>query len=169
MDEHRVGLHPILRAAWAPKGVPFVCPVNTQYEWVYIYAFVNPESGESRFWLVPVLNKQAYQAVLNAFAESVGASEKHHILLVEDNGGFHVPSESGNPSGLEIVRLPPYSPELQPTERAWQLTDQPLVNKSFDSLEELLEILGERCKELENRPDLITEHTLFHWWPLCRN
>ena len=38
------------------------------------------------------------------------------------------------PQGIYLEPLPPYSPELQPAERLWQLSDEPLVNKSFDTL-----------------------------------
>lgn len=70
MDEHRIGLLPISAGIWAPTGQTPLRPVQPRYEWLYIYAFVNPETGESRFWLVPALNKDAYQAVMAAFAES---------------------------------------------------------------------------------------------------
>ncbi|MFB9081261.1 transposase [Deinococcus wulumuqiensis] len=137
--------------------------------WLYIYAFVNPESGESRFYLVPVLNKDAYQAVMAAFAQSVGAGPEHHVLVVEDGGGFHVPALQGHPAGIQTVTLPPYSPELQPVERLWKLTDATLANQCFESLDDLQTTLGEQCAWLETQPDLLTRHTLFHWWPLCRN
>ncbi len=71
MDEHRLGLKPILRTAWAPTGQPLVCPVHPRYEWLYIYAFVHPETGESRFWIVPTLDKQADQLVIESFAKTM--------------------------------------------------------------------------------------------------
>lgn len=169
MDEHRLGLKPILRTIWAPTGEPLTAAVNPRYEWLYIYAFANPETGESRFYLVPVLNKQAYQAVMAAFAESVGAGKDHHVLVVEDGGGFHVPAPQGHPIGLETITLPPYSPELQPAERLWVLTDATVANQCFDSLDELEAVLGKQCAWLETQPDLITQQILYHWWPLCMN
>jgi hypothetical protein len=33
----------------------------------------------------------------------------------------------------------------------------------------LEEVVGEQCKWLETQPDLITQQTLFHWWPLYGN
>lgn len=169
LDEHRLGLKPILRPIWAPTGQPLTATVHPRYEWLYIYAFVNPESGESRFYLVPVLNKDAYQAVMAAFAQSVGAGPEHHVLVVEDGGGFHVPALQGHPVGIQTVTLPPYSPELQPVERLWKLTDATLANQCFESLDDLQTKLGEQCAWLETQPDLLTRHTLFHWWPLYRN
>ncbi|THF68171.1 hypothetical protein E7T06_17715 [Deinococcus sp. Arct2-2] len=107
----------MLRTAWAPTGRPFVCPVYPRYEWLYVYAFVNPETSKRRFWIVPTLNQQAYGLVMTAVAQSVGAGQDHHVLIVEDNGGFHVPTPQGHPQEIEIVRLPPYAPERQPVER----------------------------------------------------
>ena len=169
MDEHRIGLKPILRRVWAPTGQPLICPVQPRYEWLYIYAFVCPESGESRFWLVPEVSKGAYQAVMTAFAQSVDAGPDHHVVVVEDGAGFHVCDDDGWPAGLQRVTLPPYSPELQPAERLWALTDATVANTWFESLDALIEVLGRQCAWLETQHDLLTRHTLFHWWPLCRN
>ena len=169
MDEHRIGLKPISRPVWAPTGQALTRPVQPRYEWLYLYAFVCPESGEARLWLVPEVTKVAYQLVLDAFATSLGAGADHHILLVEDGAGFHVPAAQGHPPGIEVVTLPPYSPELQPAERLWALTDVPLVNRCFDSLEALRAVLAPHCAWLETQRDRITQQTLFHWWPLCTN
>ena len=47
MDEHRIGLKPILRRVWAPKGTPVRAVVAPRYEWMYVYGFVHPQSGET--------------------------------------------------------------------------------------------------------------------------
>lgn len=169
MDEHRLGLKPILRTMWAPTGKPLVCPVQPRYEWLYIYAFVNPETGESRFWLVPEVTKVAYQLVMDAFATSVGAGEDHHVLVVEDGAGFHVPPAEGHPPGLQTITIPAYSPELQPVERLWDLTDERVANRWFETMEDFTDAVAQQCAWLETQPDLLTQHTLFHWWPLLRN
>lgn len=169
MDEHRLGLKPILRTMWAPTGQPLVRPVQPRYEWLYIYAFVNPETGESRFWLVPEVNKVAYQLVMAAFAASVGAGEDHHVLVVEDGAGFHVPPLEGQPPGIQTITTPPYSPELQPAERLWNLTDAQVANRWFETMDDFTEAVAKQCAWLETQPDLLTRQTLFHWWPLLRN
>jgi len=40
MDEHRIGLKPILRRVWAPKGATVKAPVAQRYEWMYVFADV---------------------------------------------------------------------------------------------------------------------------------
>jgi len=42
MDEHRVGLQPVLRRVWAMRGQRPVVRVWPRYEWLYIYAFAQP-------------------------------------------------------------------------------------------------------------------------------
>lgn len=41
--------------------------------------------------------------------------------------------------------LLPYSPELQPAERLWSLVDQPRVNESFETIEEVENVLSQHC------------------------
>jgi transposase len=165
MDEHRLGLKPILGKVWAPRGQRPLVRVQHRYEWLYVSAFACPESGASQFWLVPTVNTQAFEQVLAAFARGVGAGSERHILLVLDGAGWHTSGTLRVPEGIELVVLPPYSPELQPAERLWQLTDEPLKNQHFASLTDLEDVLGAQCRDLEHATDRIRAATLFHWWP----
>ena len=58
--------------------------------------------------------------------------------MVEDNAGWHRSKKAIIPSGIEIDFLPPYSPELQPAERLWQLVDEPLINQYFETINWIL-------------------------------
>lgn len=164
MDEHRVGLKPILRRAWARRGERPHVVVRPRYEWLYVYGFVAPESGETEFWLAPSVNTDTFRRVLEAFVRGRGAE----ILLVLDRAGWQVASEIRQleeQSSLEVMYLPAYSPELQPAERLWELCDEPLVNELFDSLADLEAALAERCVSLTEEPERIRSRTLYHWWP----
>jgi transposase len=52
------------------------------------------------------------------------------------------------PSGIYGEYLPPYSPEQQRAKRLWSVDDEPLVNKSFDKIQDLEAVLEERCQIL---------------------
>jgi len=166
MDEHRIGLKPILRKVWAPRGQRPITRVQHRYEWLYLWAFVNPQSGQSVWYILPRVSVEAYTRILADFALSVGASQQNHILLLQDQAGWHTSKRLEVPTGIELIDLPPYSPELQPAERLWRLTDKPLVNRTFDDLDQLQNLLDQRCEYLLTQPDLISQETLFHWWPL---
>lgn len=95
--------------------------------------------------------------MLATFAAETGAGKTRRIVLVLDNAGWHAPPDLVVPKGL--VFLPPYSPELQPAERLWTLLDEPLVNRNFETLDDLDAILSERCGTLVGMPDVIRDHT----------
>ena len=44
------------------------------------------------------------------------------------------------PEGIHLLFVPPYSP-VQAAERLWELVNEPLVNRSFDSLDDLENVL----------------------------
>ena len=83
--------------------------------------------------------------------------------MVEDNAGWHRSKKAIVPSGIEIEFLPPYSPELQPAERLWQLVDEPLINQYFETINEIEEILVERCCVVSEMKDEVRKLTNYHW------
>jgi hypothetical protein len=46
-----------------------------------------------------------------------------------DGAGGHTAREMSVPAGIDLVVLPPASPELQPAQRRWPLHDEPVVNR----------------------------------------
>ena len=106
-----------------------------------------------------------FSAVLAAFATAVGAGPDKLVVLVLDNAGWHSSDKLVVPDGLLLVFLPPYSPELQPAERLWPLTNEAVANQSFATLKELDEAMGKRCCTLAGLPELIKGHTSYSWWP----
>jgi hypothetical protein len=53
------------------------------------------------------------------------------------------------------------TPELQPVEHLWQLTNTVLVKRHFPSIDDLEEARAARCVALQARPDLVRSATLF--------
>jgi len=84
---------------------------------------------------------------------------------VLDGAGWHVSADLVVPEGIRLIFLPPYTPELQPAERLWPLTNEAIANRRFTSLDELDTALAKRCRALAEQPDLLKANTLFHWWP----
>ncbi|HEX6123494.1 MAG TPA: hypothetical protein VFY89_10050, partial [Ktedonobacterales bacterium] len=59
-----------------------------------------------------------------------------------------------------------HSPELNPAEHLWVLSNTALVNRHFATLDDLQEAQMARCAALQARRDLVRSTTRFHWWPL---
>lgn len=163
-DEHRLGLKPIVRRVWAPIGERPMAQVQHRYEWLYVYGFVHPATGQSEWLLLPRVNLNGFNAALAEFAQCVGANATHRVVLVLDNAGWHRSEKVVIPEGIHLLFLPPYSPELQPAERLWELVDEPLVNRSFETLDELETILVNRCRTLSTMTTQVQGRTQFYWW-----
>jgi transposase len=165
VDEHRIGLKPILHRAWSVDGQRPLAPVQHRYAWRYLVGFVHPASGRTVFHLATSVSIPLFEAELAAFAAVVGASPTKQIVLVLDRAGWHSTQRLRVPDHVHLLFLPPYSPELQPTEHLWPLTNTVLVNRHFSSIEELEDAQAARCVSLQARRDLVRSTTLFPWWP----
>ena len=169
-DEHRVGLKPIVRKTWSPIGERPVAQSNHQYEWTYVYGFICPATGASEWCLAPRVNVKWFSQVLADFACAVGAGVQKRILLVLDGAGWHRSSKLEIPEGIALEFLPAYSPELQPAERLWSVLDEPIVNRCFETIEAIEEVLAERCRVLSSTMvECLRKLTHFHWWPTHRS
>jgi hypothetical protein len=164
-DEHRLGLKPVLRRVWAPRGERPVAVGHHRFEWLYVTAFVSPKTGESFWYLSTGVSKRDFEDVLALFAREAGAGRDRVILLVLDNAGWHSPSGLTVPEGIRLVYLPPYTPELQPAETLWVHLDEPIVNRHFDSLADLDKAVARQCVALNSDRDRIRGQAGFHWWP----
>src|SRR3954463_12080119 len=159
-DEHRIGLKPILRRVWAPKGQRPIALGHHRYKGLYVTAFVQPISGETFWYISNGVSKPFFAALLALFAREAGAGRERIIVLGLDNAGWHTPPNLVVPEGLRLVYLPGYSPELQPAENLWPVLAEPLAHRYFATLADLERVVTERCRIL-NR-DQLKPGTDFH-------
>ncbi len=164
-DEHRIGLKPLLRRVWAPIGQRPLAPVRHRFAWRYLVGFVHPASGRTVFHLATSVSIPLFEIELAEFARQVGAGPDKQIVLVLDRAGWHTSLRLRVPEHLHLLFLPPYSPELQPAEHLWPLTNTCLINRHFPSIEELEDVQFARCADLQRQRKRIRSTTLFHWWP----
>ena len=92
-DEARLGLKPVIRRVWAPVGRRPVARFKRGYKWIYLYAFVHPESGEVYWLVLPTVNVELFSMTLNEFAREVGAGKNKRVVLVVDQAGWHTGKE----------------------------------------------------------------------------
>ena len=164
-DEHRLGLKPVLRRRWALRGQRPVAVGWHRYEWLYLYGFVHPGTGEVVWFVCSTVDTDLFGAVLAAFARAVGAGGDKLLVLVLDRAGWHVSGKLEVPDGVVLEFLPPHTPELQPAERLWPLANEAVANKHLATLKDLDAALGERCRTLAAMPETIKGVTNFGWWP----
>lgn len=154
----------MLRRVYVPEGENPIAQVNWRFKWLWLYAFVHPQTGETDWWILPYVNTKLFKRVLADFARKLQLGAKKRVLLAIDQAGWHISKKLQVPEGLDLILLPSHSPELQPAERLWTLVDQPIANRSFETLDDLEEVLFRRCQSLLQQQDLIRGLTGFHWW-----
>src|SRR4051812_32588568 len=125
-----------------------------------------PERGGFLADPLPTVNVELFSmALYEEFAKEMEAGEKKRVLLVVDQAGWHTGGKVEVPEGIHLEFLPSGSPELQPAERLWPLTNEALANQLFEEIEEVEEALVERCVELLDQTEAIRDLTNYHWWP----
>ena len=68
------------------------------------------------------------------------------------------------PDNIRLVRLPPYSPELNPVEHLWDdLREKHFHNLVFESLDALEDHLEAALRIMENEPDRICSIIAWPW------
>ena len=126
----------------------------------------HPKTGEVHWLVLPTVNAEVFSIALESFAGEVGAGKRKRILLVVDGAGWHTAKKRLKvPEGIHLEFLPPHSPELQPAERLWPLSEEAVANRHFERIEEMEEELVERCVALRERPEVIRSYLRYHWWP----
>ena len=63
-DEFILGLQPKARRVWTQLGQQPVADVKTQYQWLWLYGFLEHESTETYFWILPQVNTELFNRVL---------------------------------------------------------------------------------------------------------
>lgn len=164
-DQARRGLKPIVRRVWARRGQRPLAVSTHGYDWSYVYGFVHPRTGRTRWLLLPEVNTAAMQLALREFARAERVGPRKQVVLVLDRAPWHRTPKLSCPRGLHLAFLPPCTPELQPAERLWPLVNEGLANRPFATIHALDRALGRRCRQLLAQPARIRALTAYHWWP----
>jgi len=144
-DEGRFGLQPCLGKRWGRRGVRPIALVKTGYANFYSFSAVCPATGEHETLFLPWVNT----AMMNIYLEHLGSAlNGRQCLLILDQAGWHKSKELKAPKNIELVYLPPRSPELNPVEHLWDWLKRNCVrNRFYRSLNEIMDSLQEGLKE----------------------
>lgn len=152
MDEARIGQQGTLTAVWGPRGSRPAAVRQTRYQWVYLYAAVEPATGFSSALLAPHVNTGTMNAFLKVLSGEVDPGDL--VVLIMDQAGWHKARALEVPGNIVILYLPPYSPELNPVENLWAyMRGHFLSNRAYDGYDHLLAATGDAYRALT--PDLL--------------
>ncbi len=161
-DEARVGNKGRICHRWWLKGqrAPGLC--QRGYQWAYIFAAVRPATGEDFTLVLPGVDSRLMDLFLSRFAASL--SEDVHAVLVLDGAGWHDERALRVPDNITLLALPPYSPELNPVERAWlYLRERFLSLRVLDDTEAIIEACCRAWNALTAEPDRLRSLCAYPW------
>lgn len=73
---------------------------------------------------------------------SLSIPEGRHALLIMDGAGWH--QESHHRDNVSLLKIPPYSPELNPCEQVWQyIKDRWLKNRCYKDYDDIVTVAWE--------------------------
>lgn len=127
-----------MTTVWADTGSRPTAVKQTEYEWLYLFAAVNPITGVSSAMIAPTVNTAYMNEHLRFISEEAGPHK--HVVLVLDQAGWHVAKDLQVPDNITLLHLPPYSPELNPAERLWAyLKSHYLSNRAYADYDDLFD------------------------------
>lgn len=152
MDEARFGQQGTTTRVWARTGSRPTAVKQTRYEWVYLYAAVEPATGASVALQAPSINTGTMNVFLKMLGDELGPDD--HAVLIMDQAGWHKARALVVPDAITILYMPPYSPELNPVERLWAyLRSHYLSNRAYDDYQHLLDAGARAWQQLT--PDVL--------------
>jgi transposase len=157
-DEARIGQQGTLTQVWAPKGSRPTAVKQTEYDWLYLFAAVHPQTGRSSALIAPTVNTELMNAHLAMIAQEAGPDT--HVILILDSAGWHRAKALRVPANLTLLPLPPYSPELNPIERVWAyLRSHHLSNRLYRDYDELFDHAARAWNQLDEAALRSITHT----------
>ena len=161
-DEHRYGLIPVVRKCWTLRGVRPTVPYRTQYEWGYLYSALEVDGeNAAEFLCLPEVSLEMSSLFLKHLAASDPGAE--HIVIW-DQAGFHPKPEIHTvPERVHLVSLPPYSPELNPTEAIGDLIKDRIGNVLWPTIADLEQAISEELRPLCEEAECVRRLVSHPW------
>jgi transposase len=121
---------------WAKVGSRPPAIRQTQYDYLYLFTAVCPETGEACGLITPQVNAGTMNAFLEEFSHELPSDV--HAVMVLDRAGWHTAKALKVPANVTLVHLPPKSPELNPVENLWHyLRSHHWSNRLYETWEDL--------------------------------
>jgi len=136
------------------KGIEPVVNYQHSYQYLWLWGCFSPITGDTFYWETPFVSTDIFEGFLWDFSKQ---KPKELKLLIIDNAGFHACQNIEIPQNIILIRIPPYTPELNPAEKVWQWMKDRTAMKFFPSIQELQQKVTVMVKQLN--PELIKSIT----------
>jgi len=142
-DESRFGLMTHIGRCLTAKSVKPIVSYKHAFKNTYLYGSFSPIDGDYFMYEIQGVSSEIFYRYIEEFSKHKPRELK---VVIIDNAGFHSLKNFKIPDNIKLVRIPPYSPELNPSEKIWAYIKKFYKNKMFSTVEELKMWLHELIK-----------------------
>jgi transposase len=137
-DEARFGQQNTTTRLWAEKGTRPRAVKQQQFEYAYLFGAVCPSTGATEALIAPCMNMDVMRKHLSLISKRTLLGR--HAVIVVDGAAWHQEHLADEIENITIIKLPPYSPELNPIEQVWQwIRQNELANRCFRGYDDIVD------------------------------
>jgi transposase len=130
-------------------------------QYIYSLTAVSPADGKMVALIMPWVDAETMSIFLS---HTQAQFPKEECLMILDGAGWHKASALRVPPCMHLLFLPPYSPELNPTEHIWEhIRENFFGNHVFSSLDAVENCLCRAFRSLAENPETVRSMTSFDW------
>lgn len=131
-DESRFGLKTHIGRCLTARGIKPIVRYQHAFKNTYLYGSFSPINGGS---FVSEIEGTTSEIFYNYISEFSKYKPNEFKIIIIDNAGFHSLSKYEIPNNIAFIRIPPYCPELNHSEKIWAYIKQFYKNKVFEKLD----------------------------------
>lgn len=101
------------------------------------------------------------KAIFHSYLDQLSKHKPNELkIVVIDNAGFHSTKDTEVPDNIKLLRIPPYTPELNPCEQIWAYIKKRFKNNIYQNLQELKDWLNEFVESMtqESIKSIVSNH-----------
>ncbi len=152
-DELRLGLRGQVRRVLAPRGVKVVQRLQLTYQWAYLLLAVDPRAGTLRWrWLERCRAGPIREALATWAPDAV---------LWDGHGAHTAKLLADLPSAR--IRLPAYSPELNPAERVFEEIRRRVEGQTYPTVADKQAVVDTYLTDLATDPARVRQLCGWAW------
>jgi transposase len=161
-DEAKIGQQNTTTRLWSMKGCRPRAVKQQQFDYAYLFGAVCPATGETEALIAPYVDKN----IMTHHLKQISAKTKtgRHAEVIMDGAGWHQASLVDGIRNVSILKLPPYSPELNPIEQVWSwLRQHHLANRCFSGYDDIVEACTIAWNDFVSVPKRVTKMFSRDW------
>ncbi|KZN46077.1 IS630 family transposase, partial [Pseudoalteromonas luteoviolacea] len=147
---------------WAKTGTRPRIVKQQQFEYGYLFGAVCPATGQTEALVSPFVNKEAMTQHMRQISQATPIGR--HAVVIIDGAGWHTHDTASEFSNLTLIKLPPYSPELNPIEQVWSWIRQHcLSNRIFSGYVEIVDEVSKAWNQFISIPERVKKMCSREW------